>query len=257
MGEKIAAFVVGGMMSLLPPTEAASTLISYAPTSAPTTQGWGISTTSSHLTSGLYQDGDRTVWSMTDPGNATGGGKTAHQYFYYNVSANQHQQMFSQGWRLKGVMNLLDEDPNDRVALSADRNSWMAYIYNLPGGTARNMFGISIGRHSDGRIQVSTYQGGSSIYLDPGYHEYEIRYDAMAEQGAVYIDGVFWKDYQETNLASAGQNRVYWGDNYNQTSSMVGRTTLFGDLSLNLVPEPSKGLLFLLGSMALCLRRRR
>lgn len=237
----------------LPVLSSASTvLFSHVGSTNPTSQGWSRTTTTT-VVGEAYNDNGREVWRVYDPGYASGGTNLSYSA---TLNASLLGSVMEAGWELSSTLSVPVDDPADTIARAAGSNIWVGFIANESGG-GRRIWALMFGRTDTGETLVSTYGGGSSLTLDPGYHSYSIQYDPITTLATVRIDGEVWKTYSGATLAGSGSNQVYWGDNSGQTTVVPPRSAYYESVTFSIAPEPGRALLLGLGALVATCRRRR
>lgn len=261
-GMRFLSLCIGGVLAFLPTLEAATPLFTFtgATGTAPTTQGWGTSSSATHVIGSSYDDGGTSVWRIYDPGTAAGGGTLANLNYSASLGAALKDSVMESGWELTATVKVPDADPTASTAWALGSNTWVGFIANNATTGNRQLWALQWGRDAEGNTLVSAYGASGSLTLTPGYHDYSIVYDPLTSLATISIDGEVWKTYTAGAITGTGSNQVYWGDNSSQAAAQPERSAYYASVQFSqttAVPEPSRGLLLVgAGVLSLVLRRR-
>lgn len=137
------------------------------------------------------------------------------------------------------------------------------YLYNLAGpiGPVPNdgSFYIQIFAGSDGGSLVSIIPSTPLISADPGFFDFGFTDTGLPDHGSGYFRLRVWAgDLGSTYDSSVIRNELDWTQTVGSYSASTGVPPFPQPSSLTFgVPEPSSVALFVLGGLALALRRRR
>lgn len=242
----------------LPLGAAASTvLFSYTGGSAPSTQGWGGTTTST-VVGEAFNDNGRQVWRVYDPGlAAVSGSVVTNRTYGTTISESQKNSVIDQGWELSATLSIPTNDPAGGSVIGVSSNIWVGFIANEEAG--RRLWALQWGRAANGDTLVSAYGVSGTLTLAPGYHDYSMIYNPLTELVTISVDGTVWKTYSGGVLTGSGTNQVYWGDNNGQNTVQDPRAAYYESVtfSTTVVPEPSRMLLMVIGGICLMGYRKR
>jgi hypothetical protein len=244
-------------LACFPLGAAASTvLFSYTGGSAPSTQGWGGTSTST-VVGEAFNDNGRQVWRVYDPGlAAVSGSVITNRTYAATLNEAQKNSVIDQGWELSATISIPTNDPASGSVIGVSSNIWVGFIANEEAG--RRLWALQWGRAANGDTLVSAYGVSGTLTLAPGYHDYSLLYDPLTELVTISVDGEVWKTYSGGLLTGSGSNQVYWGDNNGQSVVQDPRAAYYESVTFSTnIPEPSRMLLIVMGSMGLIWQRKR
>lgn len=234
----------------------------------PTTAGqssvnqWTKSAGVNSVYANSYTHNQDFVWAITDPGTpATSSPAVLANLYYQKVFNVTTTSGLKQGaWSLSTQFKIAEN--GDASPLQVQSDTWVGYITQSDTNPAdRWMWAFLGGRNAQGETIITLYGTSTTFSLGTAFSEVTLDYDAVTKVGRVYINGQYMTDYAGaavTGGGSGGTSMVYWGDNRSQNATTPERTTYYKFVSFSqVVPEPSKMALILLGVVGFGFRRSR
>ena len=252
--------VVLSLACLSMSAKASTVLLSYSAGAAdptPSAQGWGGTGTST-VTGQAFDDNGRQVWRVYDPGlAAVSGSVVTNRTYGRTITEAMKNSVMDQGWELSATLSIPTDDPAGGNVIGVSSNIWVGFIANEE--TGRRLWALQWGRAANGDTLVSAYGVSGTLTLSPGYHDYSMLYDPLTELVSIYVDGEFWKTYNGGVLTGSGTNQIYWGDNNGQSTVQDPRAAYYESVTFSAmtIPEPSRMLLMVIGSLSLIWHRKR
>lgn len=238
---------------LLAPAQASTLLFSHVGAVNPTTEGWTFSGTvqTGAITNDLGTGVD--AWKVYEQGGSNAG------TYNKTLTIGQLSEALQIGWTLDATIRFIPPDP--LVVTSLGNNAWCTLLIDEGVAGKRDLYGLYFGNDLSGNTLVRLYATGATYTVDPGYHDYSIRWDPSTQLASFFIDGVLKaSDYAGSTIDNTGTSRVYWGDN-TTTAITPGRGAHYAYVGLSTgvaaVPEPGRIGLLMLAAAAGIFRRRR
>lgn len=239
----------GGLLliSLWVQSASAGVLFTHQGATDPTTEGWSAFVTGGSSVGPVINDLGLGIDAWFTDDNSTASPSAAG--YQIALSTAQGNEVNTAGWSLKATLRLVDiPDPALGIALQ--------YADGL--GT---QYTVRLGSDAAGDPIVQLFDGAPITLtgLGSGYHEYNLDFDAVAGEAALFVDGsLVFSGYQ--GISNTPVNDVYFGTAGSPLTGQANFASVSFRSKMQSVPEPTSLALLSVGACVAGLgaaRRRR